>query len=632
MKKLLPKTLLAVLATISFAFQGFSQNGCMTGWQYSMPITVSNANTSALTDFQVRLFINTGALISQGKMNVDATDMRFIDDCCNELCYYIEDNSNSDSTVVWVKVPSMPASGSATINMVYGNSTATTTTSNPSCVFDIYEDFDSGSQSSFTSECGSISESFAGGEMTASWSSNGITLSNAVLPMTSKYTVESMVTGATGTWPGFYWYKATSQKSYAILINTTQARISVAGSGAGYCTGHNWASSLFTYSSVAGLWSFTWVNTGDLRADFPTVGAITTTNTLYALDEDLQLGIGGISSGTGSLTMDWVRVRKWADLDPTFSFGSETSPSTFTVQLLDLPATAGFCAQSSVMVDAGSGFSTIVWSTGDTTQTAMISTPGQVTAYAVDPGGCPSTDTIDVVEWALPTVDLGSDQSACLGDTVTLDAGAGFSSYDWSIGGTAQTLDVYASNEIVVTVFDTNGCEGIDTVNVMFGVTTADFTSSVSYWDATFTNGSTSSNGAAYSWDFGDGTTSTAQDPTHTYDTVGTYTVCLTVTDTVLGCTDMFCEDVTIDNAGLSDLDPTFFSVTPNPATDVLVVQSNADETFAYQLMDLSGKVIAHGSVKAGDNTISVEALTSGVYILQINNDHAKYATRIVKK
>jgi len=51
-----------------------------------------------------------------------------------------------------------------------------------------------------------------------------------------------------------------------------------------------------------------------------------------------------------------------------------------------------------------------------------------------------------------------------------------------------------------------------------------------------FSSTVTSSSGLSYSWDFGDGTTSTSANPTKTYSNKGSFTVKLTVTDS-LGCT-----------------------------------------------------------------------------------------------
>jgi subtilisin family serine protease len=61
----------------------------------------------------------------------------------------------------------------------------------------------------------------------------------------------------------------------------------------------------------------------------------------------------------------------------------------------------------------------------------------------------------------------------------------------------------------------------------------ANFTSTVSGLTATFTDSSTDSDGSivSRSWNFGDGTSSTATNPTKTYTAAGTYTVTLTVTD-----------------------------------------------------------------------------------------------------
>lgn len=62
---------------------------------------------------------------------------------------------------------------------------------------------------------------------------------------------------------------------------------------------------------------------------------------------------------------------------------------------------------------------------------------------------------------------------------------------------------------------------------------TASFTYSCTNLSCTFTDGSSDPDGtvASWSWNFGDGTTSTVQSPSHTYSTGGTYTVNLTVTD-----------------------------------------------------------------------------------------------------
>src|SRR5207247_6029984 len=62
---------------------------------------------------------------------------------------------------------------------------------------------------------------------------------------------------------------------------------------------------------------------------------------------------------------------------------------------------------------------------------------------------------------------------------------------------------------------------------------TAAFSASCSALTCSFTSSSSDPDGsiAAYSWTLGDGATSTAQNPAHTYAAGGTYTVTLMVTD-----------------------------------------------------------------------------------------------------
>ena len=79
----------------------------------------------------------------------------------------------------------------------------------------------------------------------------------------------------------------------------------------------------------------------------------------------------------------------------------------------------------------------------------------------------------------------------------------------------------------------------------------ANFMSSVSGLTVSFTDTSTDSDGsiATRSWSFGDGTTSTAANPSKTYAAAGTYTVTLTVTDNG-GATNTKTSSVTVGGTG----------------------------------------------------------------------------------
>lgn len=55
----------------------------------------------------------------------------------------------------------------------------------------------------------------------------------------------------------------------------------------------------------------------------------------------------------------------------------------------------------------------------------------------------------------------------------------------------------------------------------------------------------------SWQWSFGDGTTSSQQNPSHTYSVAGVYPVCLTIT-TGTGCTDTYCDSLMVGGSSIS--------------------------------------------------------------------------------
>jgi len=142
-KSMQKKRICLMLGLLFFSFIFFSQDvhAWLSGFDFRRAINITNSGSTALTDYQVLITLDTQTLISQGKMRSDCGDIRFALADDTLLNYWIESGCNTTSTKIWVKVPSIPASSSTTIYVYYGNSSATSL-SNGIAVFVFYDDFD----------------------------------------------------------------------------------------------------------------------------------------------------------------------------------------------------------------------------------------------------------------------------------------------------------------------------------------------------------------------------------------------------------------------------------------------------------------------------------------------------------
>ncbi len=112
----------------------------LEGFSYRREINITENSGNTLYEYQVRVVLDTSSLISQGKMNLDCSDIRVTDsDKLTLLPYYIEYGTcNTPNTMIWVKVPEIPAGGVKKIYLYYGNSIADSL-SNISTVFSYSE-------------------------------------------------------------------------------------------------------------------------------------------------------------------------------------------------------------------------------------------------------------------------------------------------------------------------------------------------------------------------------------------------------------------------------------------------------------------------------------------------------------
>ena len=142
-------------------------------------------------------------------------------------------------------------------------------------------------------------------------------------------------------------------------------------------------------------------------------------------------------------------------------------------------------------------------------------------------------------------------------------------------------------------------------------------------------------NPTQWSWDFGNGQTSSLQDPVYTYSASGTYNVCLIITvptPTGGNCYDTLCKQVTVQcgATGIADLiDEQSISIYPNPFTTQTTFSFRTEvENSSLIIYDLAGKEVTHSVIPNGVKNFSIERknLSRGMYFYQIISEDKSIA------
>jgi len=195
----------------------------------------------------------------------------------------------------------------------------------------------------------------------------------------------------------------------------------------------------------------------------------------------------------------------------------------------------------------------------------------------------------------------------CYGSSATLNAN-GATNYQWSHElGTSNTITVYPTSSTTYTVTGTtNGCSATATAYInVFVSPQAPTISIISNNPITLQSSATSSN----QWYKDNNPIPGATNQTYQVVTNGTYFVKLTAN----GCTSGPSNSIIINTLSINDYSYDQITIYPNPAQDILYIQTNYTILEAL-LYDNLGRLITN----TNEQQLNLENATNGVYHLII--------------
>lgn len=122
---------------------------------------------------------------------------------------------------------------------------------------------------------------------------------------------------------------------------------------------------------------------------------------------------------------------------------------------------------------------------------------------------------------------------------------------------------------------------------------------------------------SSYTWSFGDGNSSTQQNPTHTYSASGVYSVQLVVTN--CGLRDSIRKSIVVNvPSGVKENKNPSILIYPNPSKNgILTIKTQVSSVLNVYTMQ--NKLVGTFTIQPGVNKLESHTFSSGLYYLQFN-------------
>lgn len=345
-------------------------------------------------------------------------------------------------------------------------------------------------------------------------------------------------------------------------------------------TNYQWNNGIQTQNNTVGIGTC-WLSAIDSNGcvAYDTTTVIQWLNPVVSIIGDTNVCIGQesyIQATSGFATYQWSNGLSDANVnlgsgDYTLtvidSLGCQATSDTifineFQTSVLNISGPIGACEGTTTILSASPNFTDYQWNNGEQTENNTV-VAGTYWVSAIDSNGCVVNDTSTIIQWPNPVIYILGDTNVCTGQETFLQANSGFASYQWSNG--LNVANVYlGSGDYTLTVVDSLGCQASDEITVIASSPIADISvlsvgtgiNSSVQWQSNATAGLFPI--SSWFWNFGDGSYSNLENPSHIYADAGNYTVNLIVTDE-LGCSD--------SSSYFIELDPGFAYYVPNSFT-----------------------------------------------------------------
>jgi len=232
-------------------------------------------------------------------------------------------------------------------------------------------------------------------------------------------------------------------------------------------------------------------------------------------------------------------------------------------------------------------------------------------------------------------------------DNSIAGTGAQVVSWNWNFGdgttgtGPSQTHEYTANGTYTVCLIieTSDGCTSDYCTTVEINCITQceagfqysdDACPEIQFFD--FSHAGTGGQIVSYSWDFGDGTSGTGENPTHEYQANGIYVVCLII-ETIDSCVSDYCYTIEIDCLnGLEEADEQSFTIYPNPVSDYFTVDLLQSGSISYRIIGMNGVEYGHGDfISSASHTIDVRKLQQGIYLIEFEVNGKRNSERFIK-